>query len=323
VQSTFLSVHRVSLSRHNKSVLKNISFTLQPGQQIAIVGETGSGKSTLLKVIAGLEQPTTGEVKLNGEIVKGPSEQLVPGHPQITYLSQHFELPKFLRVEQILEYANTLSKTAANTIFSICHINHLMTRKTNELSGGEKQRIAIARLLIQQPTLLLLDEPFSHLDIPLKKTLKQVIDNIGQKLQISCILVSHDPADTLPWADEIMVLKHGQIVQRGTPTEIYAAPKNEYVAGLFGYYTLLDGSWLKKFGMGTMEKKIFVRPEHLHFVTKKQASIPAVITNIQYFGQFSLVEAVSNHKTFLIETLKTNYSVGQQVYVGLKNNKFK
>jgi ABC-type sulfate/molybdate transport systems ATPase subunit len=321
VQSTFLSVHRLSLSRHNKSVLKNISFTLRSGHRIAIVGETGSGKSTLLKIIAGLEQPTTGEVRLNCEIVKGPSEQLVPGHPQIAYLSQHFELPKFLRVEQILEYANNLSKTTANAIFSICHINHLMTRKTNELSGGEKQRIAIARLLIQQPTLLLLDEPFSHLDIPLKETLKQVIDNIGKKLHISCMLVSHDPADTLPWADEIMVLKNGQLVQRGTPMKIYKVPKNEYVASLFGKYTLLSGAWLKKFGIRSKQKKILVRPEHLHLMRKKRGSIPAVITNIHYFGHGSLVEAVSNDKTFLIQTLKTNYVIGQPVYVGFKDIK--
>jgi ABC-type sulfate/molybdate transport systems ATPase subunit len=318
VQSTFLSVQRLSLSRHNKFVLKNISFTMQPGHQIAVVGETGSGKSTLLKVIAGLEQQTAGEVRLNGELVKGPAEQLVPGHPQIAYLSQHFELPKFLRVEQILKYANALSKTTANAIFSICRINHLMMRQTNELSGGEKQRIAIARLLIQQPTLLLLDEPFSHLDIPLKKTLKQVIDNISRKLHISCILVSHDPADTLPWAHEIIVLKHGQLVQRATPTEIYETPKNEYVAGLFGNYTLLDGSWLKRFGIRSARKNIFLRPEHLQLTTKKPASVPAVISNIQYFGHYSLVEAVSNSKAFFVEAVKTNYSVGQQVYVEVK-----
>jgi ABC-type Fe3+/spermidine/putrescine transport system ATPase subunit len=315
VQSILLSVHHLSLSRHPQTVLKNISFTMQAEHRMAIVGETGSGKSTLLKVIAGLEQMTTGEVKLNGEIVKGPAEQLVPGHPRIAYLSQHFELPRFLRVEQILRYANNLSEAAAHRIFSICHINHLMTRKTNELSGGEKQRIAIARLLIQQPTLLLLDEPFSHLDIPLKKTLKEVIDSIGKKLQISCMLVSHDPADTLPWANEIMVLKNGQLVQSGTPMEIYQAPKNEYVASLFGDYTLLDGSWLKKFGLGSKVKRVFVRPEHFHLVKKKRTSVPAVITSIQYFGHYSLVEAVSSRKIFLIQTFSTRHVIGQEVYV--------
>jgi ABC-type lipoprotein export system ATPase subunit len=132
-------------------VLTGISFTQKKHQKIAIAGETGSGKSTLLKIIAGLQQADTGEVYLGKERVEGAYERLVPGHPRIAYLSQNFELPKFLRVEQVLNYANTLSEEAASTLYNVCQIDHLQKRRTDELSGGEKQRIAIARLLITSP----------------------------------------------------------------------------------------------------------------------------------------------------------------------------
>lgn len=318
MHSVLLAVTRISLTRKDKSVLKDISFTLRASQKIVIAGETGSGKSSLLKIIAGLEQPTAGEVLLNQIRVKGPADQLVPGHPHIGYLSQHFELPKFLRVEQVLEYASQVSNSLATRIFSICRINHLMQRKTNELSGGERQRIAIAHLLIQQPQLLLLDEPFAHLDIPLKKMLKQVVDDIGAKLNISCMLVSHDPTDTLPWADEILVLRNGLLVQQGTSREIYQTPKNEYVAGLFGHYTVLDTAWINKLGIKTTNKKVFLRPEQLSLTTKKKKSFSAVSTSIQYLGQATQLEVKSSQKSFLIQTVGGNYDIGQQVFFEFK-----
>jgi ABC-type Fe3+/spermidine/putrescine transport system ATPase subunit len=318
MHSNLLTVKQVSFVRQEKTVLKNISFNFPVGHKMAIAGETGSGKSTLLKIIAGLEQPTSGQVWLNDEPVKGPADQLVPGHPHIAYLSQHFELPKSLRVEQILEYANKISKAAANRVFSICQINHLMLRKTNELSGGERQRIAIARLLIQQPQLLLLDEPFSHLDMPLKKILKSVVDEIGAKLKISCILVSHEPADTLPWADEILILKKGSLVQQGTSQEIYQSPKNEYAAGLFGDFIVLDGTWIKRLGIKTKAKKVFVRPENFQITTGSRKSFSGVIKSIQYFGHRIVLEVEANKKIFRVFAESGGYALGQSVKVEFK-----
>jgi ABC-type sugar transport system ATPase subunit len=297
---SFLDVSRISFAREGKTVLKNISFAMAVGQKMVIAGETGSGKSTLLKIIAGLEQATDGAVWMNGEKIKGPAEQLVPGHPQIAYLSQHFELPKFLRVEQVLEYANQLTPSAAARIFSICKINHLLKRKTDELSGGEKQRIAIARLLIQQPQVLLLDEPYSHLDMTLKATLKSIVDDIGRKLKISCILVSHDPDDTLSWADEILVLKNGQITQRGTAQELYRNPKNEYVAGLFGTFSLLDKKMIRQLGISTKENKFFARPEDLLVTKGTRGRVVAV----KYFGNHYLLSVETSKQTLLVRSEK-------------------
>jgi ABC-type sugar transport system ATPase subunit len=253
-----LEVKGVSKKLEDRIVLQSIQLSFEKHRKLVIAGETGSGKSTLLRMIAGLDQPSEGEIYFRGERIRGAEETLVPGHPQIAYLPQHFELQKFLRVEQVLAYANQLSAKQAKELFTICQIDHLLQRKTNELSGGEKQRIALCRLLIGKPQLLLLDEPFSNLDQILKNTLKQVIEQIAQRLKISMVLVSHDPDDTLPWADAIIVLRHGKMVQEGTAQEIYSNPADEYVAGLFGKYSVVPS---RMFPAKGKSKSFIARPE--------------------------------------------------------------
>lgn len=257
-----LLVTRVGLTDQRGFSLRNIQFTQGQGQHIVIAGETGSGKSTLLRIIAGLLQPDSGEVVFQGEPVKGPRETLVPGHPGIAYLPQYFELPKFLRVEQVLEYASKLTPREAEKIFRLCRIQHLLSRKTDELSGGERQRIALCRLLIGKPALLLLDEPYTNLDMIVKGVLKEVIQSISLQLGITTLLVSHDPEDTLPWADRIIILKAGKIVQQDTPHEVYFQPRSEYVAGLFGRYSVVDAKMYKALG-GRGSGKVIIRPEEL------------------------------------------------------------
>jgi len=235
--------------------LENIKFTLQKNQRLAIAGETGSGKSTLLKIIAGLAAPKPaaantplarqGAVFLEGEKVLPPQERLIPGQPGIAYLSQHFELWHNYRVAEVLDYNNDLESADAATLYHLCHIDHLLGRRTDQLSGGERQRIALARLLVRPPRLLLLDEPFSNLDMIHKRTLKTVLKNIAAKFNITTILVSHDPYDTLTWADKIIVLKDSRIAQQGPPREVYEKPINEYVAGILGDYTLANGHFIR------------------------------------------------------------------------------
>ena len=203
-------------------------------------------------MIAGLVEVGSGEVLFEGSRVLGPLERLVPGQPGIAYLSQHFELWHNYRVEEVLSYANDLSVEESAELYGICHIDHLLARRTDQLSGGERQRIALARLLVKPPRLLLLDEPFSNLDMMHKDVLKRVIRNIGDKLGITCILVSHDPLDLMAWADEIIVLRDAGVVQRGAPEEVYRGPVDAYVAGLFGKYNLIG--------------KTFVRPEDIRIV---------------------------------------------------------
>ncbi|WP_333819600.1 ABC transporter ATP-binding protein [Ohtaekwangia sp.] len=309
----------------NDLVLKDISFSQQRLQRVAIAGETGSGKSTLLKIIAGLIQPDAGEVKFENQPVQGPAERLVPGHPGIAYLSQHFELPKFLRVEQVLEYANTLGAEEANAIYEVCQITHLLKRKTNQLSGGERQRIAFARLLITSPRLLLLDEPFSNLDMVHKNTLKAVIDDIHDRLGITCTLISHDPLDILPWADVIFLMKDGGIVQKGTPVKVYTSPVNEYAAGLLGKYTLIPPAnmeaWVKSLKLKPRRKNLFIRPENIKIVKKGKHNLTGRITDIYYFGGYNEVKVSVHDTSLLIRTDAEEFRVGAVIYLSLTADK--
>jgi ABC-type sugar transport system ATPase subunit len=296
-------------------VLESISFSQQRFQKIAIAGETGSGKSTLLKIIAGLIQPDAGEVLFEGARVAGPHEKLVAGHSGIAYLSQNFELPKFLRVEQVLNYANTLSPLAALSVYEICQIDHLYKRRTDQLSGGERQRIAMARLLISSPGLLLLDEPFSHLDMVHKNTLKTVIRDIGKKLKINSILVSHDPADTLSWADVILVLKDGKLIQSGMPETIYRNPVNEYVAGLFGKYTLMP---LKRnpFGWRAEKGKSFamLRPEDFK-ISKAKSAVKGKVIDSRFFGSHCELDIELKLADVTVRTSIGRYHTGDAISV--------
>lgn len=266
-----LSVEGIGKKKSDSFTLRNITFRQERGQHIAIAGETGSGKSTLLKIIAGLVQPDEGRVIYEGERVLGPDEQLIAGHPRIAFLSQHFELRNNYWVYEILEYANKLSDEEAKEIFHICQIDHLLRRRTTELSGGEKQRIATARLLVNSPSLLLLDEPYSNLDMIHKQTMKKLLNDISEKLGISSILVSHEPTDILSWADHLMLLKDGEIVQQGRPQDLYRNPINEYAAGLLGKYYLIP------------DQHVIIRPENIHVA---DSGIDAVIKRKIFLGSY-------------------------------------
>lgn len=303
--------------------LKGISFQQHIGEKIGIAGETGAGKSTVLKLIAGLMQPDGGEILFEGMKVLGPDDQLVPGHPRIAYLSQHFELPKSLRVEQVLSYANKLSDRDASTLYELCQIEHLLTRRTDELSGGEKQRTAICRLLISRPRLLLLDEPYSHLDMAHKMALKDIVRDIGLKLKITCLLVSHDPQDTLSWADKLIAMRDGTIAQMGTPGDLYHRPVDEYVAGLFGKFNVIERGEFRKFSrLAALKKvmigstsKLLVRPEQFRIVRKSDSALRGRVETVQFYGTYSEAEIAIGEKIITVRTPHTNLQEGQEVYL--------
>ncbi|GEO10764.1 ABC transporter ATP-binding protein [Segetibacter aerophilus] len=315
---SLLTVSGISKRSGSDFELKDINFSQQRGQKIAIAGETGSGKSTLLKIIAGLAQPDTGSVIFDGQKILGPEEKLIPGHPGIAFLSQHFELRNNYRVEELLEMANKISPIEAETIYKICQVEHVLQRRTDQLSGGEKQRIATARLLITSPTLLLLDEPYSNLDMSHKKILKSVINDIGKKLQITCILISHDPLDTLSWADLIMVMQDGKIIQAGTPEEIYRRPRNEYVASLFGDYNIISSAVATRLGvLNTNGQNIFTRPEDYRLVQNEEQPMIAEVEKINFLGGYCQVEVRVEDASIIVTAPECNFLKGDLVYVSL------
>jgi ABC-type sugar transport system ATPase subunit len=313
----FLSVKSISKQLNESFLVKGVSFVQEPSQQIALAGETGSGKTTLLKMIAGLIQPTAGEIHFENSKVIGPDEQLIPGHPGIAYLSQHFELRNNYRVHEILEMANKLVEDAAATIYEVCEVAHLLNRKTDQLSGGEKQRIALARLLVTAPRLLLLDEPFSNLDVQHKNIIKSVIRRLGEKLNITCILVSHDPLDILSWADMILVMKDGQIIQQGTATQVYRQPANEYCAGLFGEYNLVNKDTLVHFkeipGIELNGKQLLVRPEHLVLSSSSNETVKGTVQRILFWGSYFTLDVQVGLQLIRVKTMNSELNTGDMI----------
>lgn len=310
-----LNVSAVEKKEENDFLLKNISFEQQPLQNVAIAGATGSGKTTLLKIIAGLIQPTAGEVLFEGQRVKGPEEKLLPGHPGIGYLSQHFELRNHYRVKEILEMSNQFSDQDAELIYQVCRIDHLLTRWTHQLSGGEKQRIALAKTLVSSPKLLLLDEPFSNLDAIHKGILKSVINDIDEQLKITAILVSHDPPDLLSWADEIIILKDGAIVQKGKPQEVYHSPVDDYTAALFGKYNLLTKELARLFGLVSTENSfIFARPEDFQITHENPNAAEALINKVIFMGSIYQLEVEVRGNSITLNANK-KYKKGDKIFV--------
>jgi ABC-type sulfate/molybdate transport systems ATPase subunit len=282
--------------------LEDINFTQKRFQKIALIGETGSGKSTLLKTIAGFIQPKSGTILFEGKKVLGPDWQLVAGEKGIAYLSQHFELRNNYRMEELLLYANELTQEEANDLYKICRIDHLMKRNSYELSGGEKQRIALARLLVSKPRLLILDEPYSNLDLIHRAILKQVVEDVCNRFEISCIMTSHEPADVLPWADEILVLENGKIIQKGTAEEVYRNPVSEYAGGLLGNYNLIEKEDCKYFKIGAITKDIYVRPEQFINSTEGNDTIKGKIVAQRFMGNYYEVDITSGNFTITMKS---------------------
>lgn len=322
----FLEVKDLYKKEGDTVAVNGISFSQTAFQKIGIAGETGSGKTTLLKMIAGLAQPDAGEASFLGEKVLGPWDQLIPGHKGIGYLSQHFELRNNYWVADFLEMANKLTPEQAMQIYTVCQVEHLLRRRTHQLSGGEKQRIALARLLTGSPKLLILDEPFSNLDFLHKQTMKQVIHDLGDQLGITCMMVSHEPADLLSWADTMLLLKDGQIVQQGTAQQVYLQPVNEYAAGLLGDYSLIDTSAIHfETNVTHDQQKLFLRPHQVQISINGISALKGIVEAVHYRGAYMLLEIVLQQQRFFVlhtgrvpqkgEVLGFNISKGDRWYL--------
>lgn len=248
------------------SGIRNISFDIEKGQIVAILGESGSGKSTLLKSIYGLLKTDEGEVLFNGKRVLGPDEQLIPGHKEMKMVTQDFSLNIYAKVYDNI--ASMLSNTDVAgkkyKTFSIMHhlnIEHLKDKRITELSGGEQQRVAIAKALVSDTSVLLLDEPFSQVDALLKNQLRADIKKIAAETGVTVIMVSHDPADGLFLADQLLLIKDGQLLQQGQPAFVYNHPDHIYTARLLGNAVVLKPGEAEKIGLQPKGKKVVFYPE--------------------------------------------------------------
>ncbi|RZK53111.1 MAG: ABC transporter ATP-binding protein [Pedobacter sp.] len=248
------------------SGVNNISFNIKQGDIVAIIGESGSGKSTLLKAIYGLLKPDSGEVLLNGKKVKGPDEQLIPGNAEMKMVTQDFSLNIYAKVYDNI--ASMLSNTdiagkqeKTMQMMEHLHITKLKDKKIIELSGGEQQRVAIAKALISNTKVLLLDEPFSQVDSLLKNQLRADIKRLAKETGLTIILVSHDPTDGLFLADQLLILKNGELLQNDRPENIYQNPSNLYTAQILGNAVSLTKQEAEQIGVKTVKNMVVFYPE--------------------------------------------------------------
>lgn len=242
-----------------REALCNVSFELADGKLLALVGESGSGKSTLLRAIAGLEQPKSGTIEINGKIVFSEKQNTPPQDRKVGLVFQEYALFPHLNAASNIAFGlpkhkKNHSKTIVADMLETVGLKNMGSRYPHQLSGGEQQRIALARAIVAEPSLLLLDEPFSNMDESLKDQLRDEVINILKKINTTTILVTHDARDALSVADLIAVMRSGQLMQVDTPNMLYHNPVNEHVARFFGA--------LNVFGK---DKKFGIRPHDIRF----------------------------------------------------------
>lgn len=211
----------------NINALDNCNFSLEKGEICAIVGESGSGKTTLLRLIAGLERPSGGCIKINGQLVSSDSQIIPPQKRQIGMVFQDYALFPHMTVEQNIGFGlKNPKKTEIHNLLSLIKMSSHAKAYPSHLSGGQEQRVALARTLALKPNLLLLDEPFSNLDIGLKSELRKEIQSIAKELNTSLIFITHDLYDAIEIADKIIFLKDGVMLQE-SPVSDFVNTENK------------------------------------------------------------------------------------------------
>jgi len=303
--------------------LSPISFQHPEGENLALMGVSGSGKTTLLQLIAGWQQPDSGSIWLQNQKVKGPHEQLVPGHPGLAILQQTSHLPHYYYIRDLFQYANVWESEKAKALLELCRINHLMNRKHFEISGGEKQRIALALLLVASPSWLLLDEPFSHLDLPNKRILQQILQEVSNQLHITTLLCTHNPDEIFGWANRVLVLENGKLIQSGTPQELYESPRNSYVAGLLGDFIAIPSHIAAHFAAYNHSSikcdSWMVRPEQVIFHSKPtKNAVPCLIRNVVFAGRSYKVEVEVMDTSVFFYTDLPNWTIGTHGFVSIR-----
>lgn len=267
-----------------------MSFHLQPNTLLALIGKSGGGKSTLLKCIYGLEDTTEGSISINGKTVLGPAYNLIPGHEDMRLVSQDFYVLDNHTVEEnikdkLVGYTDAFKQKRSHQLLRLLDLTKFKEMRAIDLSSGQKQRVAIARSLAEFPKLLLLDEPFSNLDLPLRDKIFTYIRQQLKKTKGAAILVTHQPEEALRYADEIIVIDNGKISQHNKTFQVYYQPKNKQIAGLLGrYFTLKQGDLLSS-DMILSKQQAYIRPNQLQIVkTKSQAHLEVKITNVFFNG---------------------------------------
>ena len=250
----------------------DVTVGIEKGKLIGLLGPSGSGKTTILRMIAGLENPDSGEIIIDGKVINN-----VPASKRgIGFVFQSYALFRYMTVFDNVAFGLKIAKKPANEIKERVHellelvgLSGLEKRYPSELSGGQRQRVAFARALAPNPQLLLLDEPFAAIDAKVRQELRSWLKGMIQKLGVTSIFVTHDQDEAIEVADEIIITNRGRIEQVGTPYEVYSNPKTAFTASFFGQPSIFrDYSKFRRFDVLENAENAIVRPEFVK-VTKK------------------------------------------------------
>ena len=277
-----LEVKEVSLA-YAQPVLNAVSFRVNAGEVIGIVGCSGAGKTSLLKIIAGLKDADAGTVTFLGKKIVGPKAKLVPGYEDVQLVNQDFGLDIYHTVEEnirekMLHLPRTMQVSFVEELLDLVELTAVRMQQAIVLSGGEQQRLSIARALACEPKLLLLDEPFVHLDARLRLKITQYLLRLKEVRQMALILVSHNGEEMLSLADTVIYLKKGKIRRKATPKAMYYAYKSKEEGELFGWVNAcqLNG------------KTVYFRPDEFVVATAESAELRLKFDNALFCGGFYL-----------------------------------
>jgi ABC-type sugar transport system ATPase subunit len=318
--SDLLTATNLTKTFNDVAAVRDVSFALEPGQVMALVGASGSGKSTLLSLLAGLLDTDGGEVQFDGERVPGPSEKLIPGHAAIRLVHQEYQLMPNVSIRENISYAlrffeRTYRDFRTDELLRLCRLTAVQDRVPRQVSGGEKQRTAIARAIADKPAILLLDEPFSHLDLPNRLLVRDLLFELVQQEKTACLFVTHDASDALSIADTLGILQAGELIQLDEPKTVYHQPTKAYAASMTGLVTILETEHLPALGLPkpeTADTHYSLRPEQVHL--GEDSPVTGFIRAIYFKGSHSEVDInVAGTINLRGLTTRTDLQVGQSI----------
>ncbi|WP_432223009.1 ABC transporter ATP-binding protein [Flavobacterium sp. TMP13] len=312
-----LAVKNISFTYTDSPVLKNISFTIEKGQNISIIGESGCGKSTLLKLIYGLYDVDEGSISYDEKAILGPKYNLVPGMSYMKYLAQDFDLSLYETVAENVGkflsngFAN-MKKLRIQELLEMVEMDQFAHVQAKYLSGGQQQRVALVRVLALEPEVILLDEPFSQIDAFRKNSLRRNLFRYLKQKQITCIIATHDSTDALSFSDEAIVMRHGEVLIKGNPIEIYENPTSKYVASLFGEVNEIATHLLLPYE--DENHKTLVYPHQFEMVS--ESNLQVKIRKSYFRGSHYLIESLYKRQLIFFES-EIDLPIDESFFIGL------
>jgi sulfate transport system ATP-binding protein len=338
--STPIVVEGLSKRFGSFEAVRDVSFTAPAGAITALLGPSGSGKSTVLRMIAGLEEPSAGTIRVGDEELTIKSVQ----ERRVGFVFQHYALFRHMTVRQNVEFGLRVRKEGATTrdarvgeLLDLVHMGPFADRYPDQLSGGQRQRVAGARARAPRPAVLLLDEPFGALDAKVRNDLRRWLDELHRELGVTSLLVTHDQEEALELANQIVVMHEGKVEQVGSPSEIYDDPITPFVAGFVGSANVLHGEVIGGHvhlgsmripGAGHLDEgapaAAFVRP-HDVVVRSDGGDVTAVIERVASLGWLARVSLrLPGGETLVAHVPKDDLrdaGEGDEVQVDLRNPK--